>query len=205
MSKGIFISCEGSDGSGKTTNVKLLVARLRELGHDVVYTREPGGTPLGEEIRKLLLNNPMAPMTEILLFCASRAEHLAQLIMPSLALGKIVVCDRFSDSTFAYQASGRGWYKEVEQMEKFVHGDFEPDYTLFFDVTLEESLHRLKERSGDKLDVFESERIDFRTRVYQGYQSRLKEKHHRMVRIDAMPSPEDVAKQVVDWANSVFG
>ncbi len=201
---GMLITFEGPDGSGKTTNIKTLVGWLKDKGHDVIYTREPGGTPVGEKIRELLLSSSMAPLTEVLLFNASRAEHLDNLIRPSLAAGKIVVCDRFSDSTYAYQASGRGWVSQVEDMENFVHGGFEPNYTLFFDVTLEESMRRLKERAGDNLDVFEKEKTEFRQRVYDGYQTRFKQKSHRMVRIDAMKTPEEVTQQVIDWAEKTF-
>lgn len=204
MKKGMLITFEGPDGSGKTTNIKVLVGWLQDKGYDVVYTREPGGTPVGEKIRELLLNNPMAPMTEVLLFNASRAEHLNQLILPAIEAGKIVVCDRFSDSTYAYQAAGRGWFEQVKIMEEFVHEGFEPHYTLFFDVTLEESLRRLHERTGGKLDVFEQEKNEFRERVYQGYQVRFKHKVHRMVRIDAMKTPEEVSQQVIEWAKTVF-
>lgn len=202
---GKFITIEGPDGAGKTTNVKILVGWLQDRGYDVVYTREPGGTPLGEQIRGILLNQPMAPMTEIMMFCAARAEHLEQLIRPSLKQGKIVICDRFSDSTYAYQAAGRGWFKEVEIMENVIHGNFEPDHTLFFNVTLEESMRRLHERTGGKLDVFEQEKKEFRERVYQGYQVRFKHKQHRMVLIDAMQTPEEVAAQVIAWAEKTFG
>lgn len=205
MTKGMLITFEGPDGSGKTTNIKLLVGWLQDKGYDVVYTREPGGTPVGEKIREILLNNSIMPLTEILLFNASRAEHLDSLIRPAIANGKIVVCDRFSDSTYAYQAAGRGWHDQVEQMEQFVHSNFEPDHTLFFDVTLEESMRRLKERAGDKLDVFEKEKNDFRERVYQGYKDRFNQKQHRMVHIDAMQTPENVSAQVITWAEKTFG
>lgn len=203
--KGLFISCEGPDGAGKTTNVKILVGWLKDNGYAVAYTREPGGTTVGEKIREILLKDPMYPMTELLMFAAQRAEHIEAVIKPALARGEVVVCDRFADSTYAYQAAGRGYFDQVRLLEDFVHVGFEPDFTLFFDVTLEESLHRLNERTGGNLDVFEQEQNDFRKRVYQGYQVRFKQKQHRMVLIDAMRTPEEVAAQVIAWAEKTFG
>ncbi len=202
--KGKFISIEGCDGSGKTTNVKILVGWLQDHGYDVVYTREPGGTPIGEKIRELLLNNKMFSKTEVLLFNAARCEHIETLIKPALAEGKIVVCDRYVDSSYAYQAAGRGLFAAVEAMEQFVSNATPPDHTLFFDVTLEESLKRLNIRTNGKLDVFEQEDVDFRTRVYTGYKNRYKHKLARMHHINAMLSPEEVAKQVISWAEKHF-
>ncbi len=202
--KGVFISAEGPDGAGKTTNIKILEQWFKSQGREVILTREPGGTVVGEKIREVLLNNSMASMTEILMFAAARIEHLEKLIIPSLAEGKIVICDRFSDSTYAYQASGRGLYKEVETMEHIVHPDFEPHHTLFFDITLEESLRRLHVRTGGELDVFEKEANSFRERVYNGYKTRFQQKLHRMVRIDAMQAPAQVSEQVIKWANDNF-
>lgn len=201
---GKFISCEGPDGAGKTTNVKILVGWLQDHGYKVTYTREPGGTEVGEKIRGILLGDPMQPLTELLMFAAQRAEHISAVIKPALERGEIVVCDRFADSTYAYQAAGRGWVDQVLQMEEFVHCGFEPDYTLFFDVTLEESMRRLQERTGGVLDVFEQEKKEFRQRVYTGYQTRFTQKAYRMVKIDAMKNPEEVAAQVIAWAEKTF-
>ena len=202
--RGRFITFEGIDCAGKSTNIKILEQWFKDQGRDVVVTREPGGTPVGEKIREVLLNNKMSSMAEVLMFAAARAEHLHQLIYPSIEAGKIVISDRFSDSTYAYQASGRGLYEQVSMMERIVHSDFEPHYTLFFDIPLDESLKRLYARTGEKPDVFESEKDEFRKRLYDGYHFRFKQNSHRMIRIDAMQTPEAVAAQVINWAEKAF-
>lgn len=201
---GIFITLEGPDGSGKTTVAQKLVDHLRNKGYPVTHTREPGGTPVAEKIREILLNNHMYGRAEVLMFAAARIQHYEDVIRPALAVGRIVISDRFADSTYAYQAGGRGLHKEALEMEKYALNGFEPNHTLFFNITLEESLKRLKERAGDKLDVFEKERNDFRQRVYEGYLERFKQNPHRMVEINAMPAPDVVLKQVTDWADTIF-
>ena len=201
--RGSFITCEGPDGVGKTTQALELVKYLREQGHDVLHTREPGGTPIGEKIRALLLNEPMTPMTELLLFAGARAQHIEEVIKPALLAGKVVVCDRFSDSSYAYQGAGRGYAREVTALEILVHSGFEPDYTLFFDAPEEVCLKRLSLRT-DKLDRFDQEQLDFKHRVYMGFQERFKNKSHRMHRIDANDHPDIVAISVMKWVDEVF-
>ena len=189
MSK--FITFEGVDGAGKSTHLAWFADALRQRGHDVVVTREPGGTPLGEQLRKILLSQTMSIGTEALLMFAARMEHIEQVIKPALRAGKWVVSDRFSDASFAYQGGGRGldWNK-LTQLELWVHGDLQPDLTLFFDVPVEVARQRLR-MSGKtgpdnaSLDRFEQEQSDFFERVRAGYHRRVREKPQRYAVIDA--------------------
>lgn len=203
MERGKLITLEGPDCSGKSSNMAALAEHLVKRGYKVVMTREPGGTELGDRIRSLLLNEHMASKTELLLFAAQRAEHMAKRIMPALELGYIVISDRFFDSTYAYQGTGRDLVKEVLLLEQFVLDGFEPDYTLFFDVPNEEASRRLNLRQG-KQDRLDKETEQFRSRVFQGYQDRFIANPHRMHRIDALPEFAQVSSQVIAWANSVF-
>lgn len=206
--KGKFISLEGCDASGKTTNAPILAQHLRDRGYTVVTMREPGGTPLSEKIRDLVLHETMCIKAELLLFAAQRAENINSIILPALAHPNwVVIADRFADSTFAYQGFGRGVPEEVLQLEKFVLGNLEPDFTLFFDLPLVESERRLSARrtdTGKEHDNFEKERREFHEAVYNGYQERFKQNPHRMHRIDALPEPELVKEQVIAWANRHF-
>lgn len=202
-----MISLEGCDGSGKSTGAKFLVEMLREKGYDVIHTREPGGTVIAEEIRNLLLNKregeQIVPMAELLLFNAARAQHIEAVIKPALEAGKIVVSDRFSDSSYAYQGIGRGFVGEMIDLEHLVHKDFEPNYTLFFDVTLEESIRRISSRPelANRLD---SETLAFKEKVFKGYNIRFAQHRHRMYKIDAMQSIENVNEQITFWVNKII-
>ena len=171
MKSGYFITFEGGEGTGKTTQIERVRAQLENLGIEVVVTREPGGTPLAEQIRGCLLNNsdePMAATTELLLMFAARAQHLEQVILPNLARGCWVLCDRFTDATYAYQHGGRGISKSaIGQLEVLVQGDFRPDLTLLFDMPIEVSLERMSARGG--LDRFEQEGVEFMQRVRDLY------------------------------------
>lgn len=197
-----MISFEGVDCSGKTTAIAYLQELLKEKGYQVIRSREPGGTPLGEELRTMLLTKPMCAKTEILLFAAIRAEHMNQLIFPALANGNVVLCDRFIDSTYAYQGRGRGETENTLWAENFVLEGFEPTFTLFFDIELEESLKRLSFR--ETKDRFEIERQEFHQRVFNGYRERFQDNPHRMVRIDAMQTIENVQEQIKNWVETVF-
>jgi dTMP kinase len=182
MSK--FITFEGMDGAGKSTHLAWFADALRQRGLDVVVTREPGGTPLGEQLREILLNQPMGIGTEALLMFAARLEHIEQVIKPALRAGKWVVSDRFSDASFAYQGGGRGldWDK-LNQLEQWVHPDLQPDLTLFFDVPVEVARQRLV--NNISLDRFEQEQADFFERVRAGYHKRVQQNPQRYVVIDA--------------------
>ncbi len=171
---GLFITLEGPEGAGKSTNRDYLAERLRAAGCDLLLTREPGGTPLAERIRELLLApsaEPMAADTELLLVFAARAQHLAQVIRPALAAGKVVLCDRFTDATYAYQGGGRGLAAErIAVLEQFVQGELRPDLTLVFDLPVEVGLARAAARG--RLDRFEQEAQDFFEAVRQTYLAR---------------------------------
>lgn len=184
---GFFISLEGPEGAGKSTNRDYLAQRLREHGLDVVLTREPGGTPLAERIRELLLtpaNEPMSSDTELLLVFAARAQHLAQVIRPALARGAVVLCDRFTDATYAYQGGGRGLaFQRIEQLEQFVQGEMRPDLTLIFDLPVEVGLARAAARG--RLDRFEQEGLEFFEAVRNAYLERARQVPQRYRIIDA--------------------
>ena len=187
MKSGYFITFEGGEGTGKTTQIELVRAELESLGIEVVVTREPGGTPLAEQIRGCLLNNsdePMAATTELLLMFAARAQHLDQVILPSLARDCWVLCDRFTDATYAYQHGVRGVSKSaIGQLEALVQGDFRPDLTLLFDMPIEISLERRSARGG--LDRFYQEGVEFMQRVRDLYLLLAREGQGRFRVIDA--------------------
>jgi dTMP kinase len=191
-----FITFEGMEGAGKSTHLATVAGLLRARGLDVVSTREPGGTPLGERLRELLLHEAMHPETEALLMFAARREHLAQLIEPALARGAWVVCDRFSDATYAYQGGGRGLDKaRFLDLEQWVHGHLQPDLTFLFDLPPEVACERIA-KQGRALDKFERERADFHRRVRQAYLERAACAPHRICVIDAGQRSEDIKKIV---------
>ena len=191
-----FITFEGVDGAGKSTHLAWFADALRQRGPDVIVTREPGGTPLGEQLREILLNQPMSIGTEALLMFAARLEHIEQVIKPALHAGKWVVSDRFSDASFAYQGGGRGldWGK-LSQLEQWVHPDLQPDLTLFFDVPVEIARQRLTNNAS--LDRFEREQADFFERVRAGYHRRVNQNPRRYIVIDAAQSL-DIIKQKLE-------
>ena len=196
--RGRFITLEGSEGSGKSTNLSYIHQRLEQAGIEVVLTREPGGTPLGETIRELLLDHrqqAMASDTELLLMFAARAQHLNELILPALEAGKWVLCDRFTDATYAYQGAGRGIANErIALLEQWVQGGLRPDLTFFLDLPVAQGLARAGERA--ELDRFEREEIDFFERVRQGYLSRAEAQPQRYRIVDASPQLAEVQAQL---------
>ena len=196
--RGRFITLEGSEGSGKSTNLSYIHQRLQQAGIEVVLTREPGGTPLGETIRELLLDHrqqAMASDTELLLMFAARAQHLNELIVPALEAGKWVLCDRFTDATYAYQGAGRGIANErIGLLEQWVQGELRPDLTFFLDLPVAQGLARAGERA--ELDRFEREEIDFFERVRQGYLSRAEAQPQRYRIVDASPQLPEVQAQL---------
>lgn len=202
--RGLFITLEGLDGSGKTTAIKYLAEQLRLRDFEVHLTREPGGTLFAEDIRNVIFSRKpeeeMCAMTELLLFAAARAQHIEKVIKPELDQGKVVISDRFSDSTYAYQGKARAYIKEVLNLENMVHNGFEPDMTLFFDITLDESIRRLSLRP-EALNRLDNEGIKFKSRVAEGFKERFEKFQHRMHRIDAMQDVEGVKKQIDSWIN----
>lgn len=196
---GLFISFEGIDGAGKSTHIDGLAQAFRAQGRAVTLTREPGGTPLAEKLRTLVLNDPMDAMTEALLVFAARRDHLQQVIEPALSRGDVVLCDRFTDATFAYQGSGRGFdLKTLTYLELLVQttqgleGDFvrQPDLTVWFDLAPHIAAQRL---AGTRMpDKFEAQPVTFFARVCAGYQSRFDAQPQRFARIAADQSREAV-------------
>lgn len=193
MSK--LITFEGVDGAGKSTHLAWFAETLRVRGLDVVVTREPGGTPLGEQLREMLLNQSMSIGTEAMLMFAARLEHIEQVIKPALRAGKWVVSDRFSDASFAYQGGGRKMdWDRLKQLEQWVHPDLQPDLTLFFDVPIEVARQRLANNAT--LDRFEQEQSEFFERVRAGYHRRVNENPQRYAVIDGAQSLDKVKLQL---------
>lgn len=196
MAKGRFITLEGIDGAGKSTQHAWLVDTLRARGHTVVATREPGGTPLGEKLRALLLAEPMHLETEALLMFAARREHIAQVIAPALARGDWVVCDRFVDASFAYQGGGRGLAEaKLQALKEWTLGDFAPDLTLVFDAPVEVALQRLRANTPNP-DRFEQEQADFFHRVRDAYLAIAAREPGRVRVIDANQALAEVSKEL---------
>ena len=188
--RGRFITFEGIDGAGKSTQIAVVANALRERALPLVITREPGGTPLGEALRDVILHQPMSIGTETLLMFAARAEHLELVIAPALDSGTWVLCDRFTDATYAYQSGGRGMSVErIAELEQWVHPDLQPDLTLLIDVPPDVAAHRLaRARNADR---FEAEQVDFFTRVRNAYLERARAEPQRFIVIDGT-QPADV-------------
>lgn len=203
--KGLFITIEGPEGAGKSTNIHYLSELFMAAGYPVLLTREPGGTALGEEIRAILLNPSFKGMeadTELLLMFAARAEHLHKIILPALNEGKVVICDRFTDASYAYQGGGRGLGMErVAQLEQFVQGALRPDVTLLFDVDTHVGQQRIKQRSG--LDRFEQEDVAFFEAVRSAYWQQAHNNPKQYKVIDANQSLTDVRAQVLGYFNEM--
>lgn len=192
---GLFITLEGMDGAGKSTHIPSILALLATSGREIVSTREPGGTPLGEDLRELLLHQDMHVETESLLMFAARAEHLQQVILPALARDAIVLSDRFTDASYAYQCGARGLpLAKMQALESWVQGDLQPDVTLLFDVPVEISLQRLA--SARTPDKFEAQGVEFFAKLRAQYLARAAEYPERFHVIDANRSLEEVKKSV---------
>lgn len=191
---GTFITVEGPDGAGKTTQLQLLADYLKAKGYEIVMTREPGGTRIGNEIRSLILNpdfKEMDEMTEILLYAASRAQHVNELIRPALEAGKIVLCDRFIDASIAYQGYGLGYsIEQVQEINRQATNDLTPDRTYLFDLTVADSKRRMVERGA--LDRIEQRDDDFRQRVYEGFLTLAEQEPERIQLVDANHSIDDL-------------
>ncbi len=196
----MFITLEGPEGSGKTSHLDDLAESIRQAGYEVVVTREPGGTEIGDQIRDTLLNlknTAMHPLTEILLFQASRAQHVHELILPALRAGKIVLCDRFADSTVAYQ--GYGHQTDLEELKGIIHfatGGLEPDLTLLLDVDIETGLQR-RQKDKQKWDRLDAKEKAFHVRVREGYLKMAADQPERWVVIDATQPLEVVREMLV--------
>lgn len=198
MKHGYFITLEGIEGAGKSTAAEFLVEYLKQAKIDFILTREPGGTEIAEKIRKIILDHyqeRMHPDTEMLLYFAGRAQHLNQVIIPVLKSGKWVICDRFTDATYAYQGGGRGLIQErIAVLEQWVQGDLRPDYTLLFDLTVSVGLERIKKNRY--LDRIEKEEELFFEKVRRCYLERARKEPERFYLINADKSLAEVAKQL---------
>ncbi|MDD3570071.1 MAG: dTMP kinase [Lachnospiraceae bacterium] len=206
MMRGKFITVEGTDGAGKSTQIDLLVKYLQNKGFEVVVTREPGGTSISEKIREIILdveNGEMSDITEALLYAASRAQHINQKIKPAVEAGKVVICDRFVDSSIAYQGYARGLDMNlIEDVNRYAVDNMTPDATLFFDIKPEIGIARKK--NVQSLDRIEKEALDFHYKVYNGYKELLQKYPQRIKRIDAEKDVEEVHAQVVEVLKQIL-
>jgi dTMP kinase len=195
----VFITFEGPEGSGKTTQAQLLARHLHQQGYNTLLTREPGGTSIGDQIREVLhdpANLEMFPTAEILLYSASRAQLVAQVIRPALEEGQLVICDRYADSTMAYQGYGRGLdIQALYQITRLATGDLVPDLTLYLDIQPEKGLER-RLSSGDEWNRLDQERIEFHRRVRAGYKELIALEPQRWVTIDAARMVEEVQQEI---------
>lgn len=197
--RGFFITFEGTDGAGKTTQIRHLSAELRQAGYDICLTREPGGTPISEQIRDMLLNpdhSEMAATTELLLYAASRAQHVSEVIKPALEAGKIVISSRFADAMVVYQGYGRGLDLErINRLNSIATDGVTPDVTVVLDLPVEVGLQRVRKRRGG-LDRLEREKIEFHQRLRDGYRALAEQEPQRIKIIDAQASPKQVYTQI---------
>ena len=204
---GKFITIEGGEGAGKSTNIDFIKAFLNKKGIDIVFTREPGGTPLAERIREILLDKSETSIysdTELLLMFAARAQHINEVILPAINKGSWVICDRFTDATYAYQGGGRGIdMQRIEILENWVQGDLRPDLTIIFDLPIELGLERAGKRSQP--DRFELEDLEFFQRVREAYLSRAKQRPEKYAVINAEPNLSSVQNELTEvltkWVN----
>ena len=196
--KGLFITFEGVEGAGKTTNIEYIAQKIEAAGHEILLTREPGGTELSEAIRELLISKEYPEMhinTELLLMFAARSEHLNKIIIPAINAGKWVLCDRFTDATYAYQGGGRGISETtISTLEILVQGTLRPDYTFLFDLDAEIGLARARNRG--ETDRFEQQHIDFFNRVRAKYLSMAEAQDHRYRIVNAEPDLDTVQQQI---------
>ena len=197
MTRGRFITLEGSEGAGKSTAAAAIAEWLKSCGVELVLSREPGGTALGEKLRSLLLDpatGDLAPESELLMMFAARAQHIQEVIQPALDRGQWVLCDRFTDASFAYQGGGRGLqFERIEALEQWLHPSLQPDITLLFDLPVEQGLQRVVKR--DSPDRFEREKLKFFTAVSEAYQRRMHQHPARIKQVDASRSVEQVLRQ----------
>jgi dTMP kinase len=202
MKQGLFITVEGPEGAGKSTILQKMADELKEKGHQVVLTREPGGISIAEDIRRVILdrnNTEMDEKTEALLYAAARRQHLAEKVVPALENGSIVLCDRFLDSSLAYQGHARGiGMEEVYSINKFAIGNTMPDMTLYFDVSPEVGLERINKHQGREVNRLDLENIEFHERVREGYFMLLEQFPERIRKIDAGSPFEKVYQSAIE-------
>ena len=195
MNEAKFVTLEGVDGAGKSTHIDFIKSYFISKSLDYILTREPGGTILGEKIREILLNDEMSPITESLLMFAARSEHLSQLIQPNLKNGVTVICDRFTDSSYAYQSGGKDVsISTIEQLKSIVQEDLEPDLTLLFDLPVELSIERLN--NSRVLDRFEKQNYEFHQKVRESYLNNANQNKDRFYIIDSTRSINDIQDEI---------
>lgn len=194
--KGIFITLEGPDGAGKSTQVENIKSYFENAGREVVVSREPGGTPISEKLRNIVLDNGNAEMddiTEMFVYAAARAQHVSEKIRPALDKGSVVVCDRFVDSSIAYQGYGRNLGDQVGEVNRYATGGLEPDVTFFMDLDPEIGRSRIGKDVRDRL---EQQKLDFHYRVYEGYKAICEKYPERVVRIDATRTIDEIKEDI---------
>jgi len=200
MKNGLFITIEGCEGSGKTTACKTVIERLQKEGYDVIYTREPGGSDIAEQIRKVILdlnNTAMDKRTEALLYAASRRQHLVEKVIPNLKAGKIVICDRYLDSSLVYQGHAREiGVDEVMEINKFAIDNHFPDMTIYFAINAEVGLKRVQNR--DEFNRLDAEKLDFHKKVQEGYEILCKKYPERIKVVNAENSMQQVAQDTYE-------
>lgn len=202
--RGLFITLEGGDGAGKSTQIKNIKSFFEKKGLVVVHTREPGGTPISEKLRDILLdsnNREMEAVTEMLIYAAARAQHVRELVMPQLEKGSIVICDRFLDSSIAYQTYGRKLGDMVEIVNGYATDGLTPDLTFWMDIDPDAGKERVS-KMGD-FDRLEMEERDFHYRVYDGYKKIAENNPERVKRIDAMRSVEEISEEIVNYLEEI--
>ena len=198
--KGLFITLEGGDGAGKSTQIRNISRFFEEKGLVVRHTREPGGTPISEKLREILLDNhntEMSAVTEMLIYAASRAQHVREVVVPALERGEIVICDRFVDSSIAYQAYGRGLGVMVAEVNSHATGGLVPDITFWMDIDPQAGKDRAS-KAGE-LDRLELEKMDFHYRVYEGYRSIAEADPARVKRIDASATVDEIRERIYSY------
>lgn len=199
MRKGLFITIEGGDGAGKSTQIDNIRKYFDKLGYECLITREPGGTQIGEKLREILLdpaNKEMSKVTEMMIYAASRAQHVSETITPALQEGKIVICDRFIDSSIAYQSFGRDLGEAVQKVNDFAIDGVMPDITFWMDINPIQGRERIGKREDPKLDRLEQEKMDFHFKVYEGYKSISLNQPSRVKRIDATRTIEEIKDEI---------
>lgn len=197
--RGLFITLEGGDGAGKSTQIDNMTRFFEERGLVVLHTREPGGTSISEKLRDILLdknNSEMSPVTEMLIYAASRAQHVREKIIPALERGEVVICDRFTDSSIAYQAYGRGLGDMVAEVNAHATGGLVPDMTFWMDIDPEAG--RARASKAGELDRLELEKLDFHYRVYEGYKAIAGNEAGRVIRIDASKSVDEIRDRIFE-------
>lgn len=199
MREGIFITIEGGDGAGKSTQMDNIEKYFTQRGYECIRTREPGGTKIGEKIRDILLdpaNHEMSAVTEMMLYASSRAQHVRELIRPAVESGKVVICDRYVDSSVAYQTYGRDLGDMVQAVNKYAVDGMMPDITFWMDIDPESGRERIGKREDSTLDRLEREKIDFHYKVYDGYKRICELEPNRVKRIDATKSIEEIRDEI---------